>query len=150
MSDLTYRLKYVKGDFEVELQGDKEWVEKKFYELTNRTPVEQVDEKTPEEVELPKTLAEFLNLKGDQKTHPSMIAIFAYWLKEAESIESFNVKDLEDCYKRTGKTKPRNISDAINYNVKKHIFSEQENTKEGLKSWKITREGKEFVDGMKP
>ena len=101
MNDLIYRLKYVKGDFEVELQGDKEWVEKKFAELTNHTAERQVEEKITEEVELPETLVDFLDFKGDQKTHPSMIAIFAYWLMEAESVESFNVKDLEDCYKRT-------------------------------------------------
>ena len=154
MSDLIYRLKYVKGDFEVELQGDREWVEKKFSELTNfpraNTESEQIEEKNSGVVELPKTLVEFLDLKGDQKTHPSMIAIFAYWLKEAEDIESFNVKDLEECYRSTGKTKPRNINDAINYNVKKQILSEEENKKNGLKSWRITKEGKKLVEAMKP
>lgn len=44
MGETNYRIKYRKGDFEIEIEGDKDWVEKEFKELTTKNAL-SLDEK---------------------------------------------------------------------------------------------------------
>jgi hypothetical protein len=148
MSDVNYRIKIRKGDFEVEVQGDKIWVESKFKELTTQEVAISVSKKVATEG-IPETLGEFLDQKGNPSKHTDSMAIFAYWLFKVEKAESFNVKDMIDCYDKTRKAKPSNPNQIINQNVQRHIFAEASEKKDGLKAWVITRTGEEFVEQMK-
>jgi hypothetical protein len=150
MNEATYRIKYKKGNFEVEVQGDKEWVEEKFEELTNEEqPISSSikEEKTVED--LPKTLVEFLEIRGNPKKHTDIAAVFAYWLLKAEKTSIFNGKDMATLYERTRTAKPKNLSDIIYRNVKKHIFAEAKEGKDGYKAYQLTRKGEEYVEQMK-
>lgn len=147
MSETNYRIRYRKDNFEVEVQGDKEWVEKKFEELTSKQI--SIVEERHEVKGMPGTLGEFLDMKGDPKKHTDITAIFAYWLFKVEHMESFNVKDILDCYDRTRKTKPANTNETINGNVERHIFEVAKEKKDGFKAWVITRTGEEYVEQMK-
>jgi len=147
MSETSYRIRYRKDNFEVEVQGDKEWVDKKFEELTSKE-ISIVEERR-EVKGMPGTIGEFLDTKGDPKKHTDIAAIFAYWLFKVEHMESFNVKDILDCYDRTRKTKPGNPNEAINGNVEKHIFEMAKEKKDGFKAWVITRTGEEYVEQLK-
>ena len=149
MSESNYRIKYRKGDFEVDVQGDKEWVEEKFAELTSKE-IAIAGAKVPPKMEgMPGTLGEFLGAKGNPKKHTDVSAIFAYWLLKIEKIESFNVNDILKCYDQIRKTKPGNINETMNNNVKKHVFAVATEKKESLKAWVITRTGEEHVEQMK-
>jgi hypothetical protein len=148
MSDVNYRIKIRKGDFEVEVQGDKIWVESKFKELTTQEVAIPVSKKVATEG-IPETLGEFLDQKGNPSKHTDSMAIFAYWLFKVQKAESFNVKDMIDCYDKTRKAKPSNPNQIINQNVQRHIFAEASEKKDGLKAWVITRTGEEFVEQMK-
>jgi len=148
MNDLTYRIKIKKGEYELEVEGDKDWVETKFKELISKEVsipmAQEVSEKG-----MPETLGEFLDQKGNPSKHTDSIAVFAYWLFKVEKMESFNVKDITVCYDRTRKPKPSNPNQIINQNVANHIFAEASEQKDGLKAWVITRTGEEYVEQMK-
>ena len=147
MSEPNYRIKYRKGDFEVDVQGDKAWVEAKFKELTSKEV--KITEDRAEVRGMPGTLGEFLDMKGNPKKHTDVTAVFAYWSFKVEKMQSFNAKDMLDYYDRTRKTKPTRLHVALDNNVKKHIFAETKEKKDGLKTWVITKTGEEYVEQMK-
>jgi hypothetical protein len=148
MSTIEYGIRIKRGDFEVEVHGDRDWVEKKYKELTT----ERIVIPAPEDIEteqMPGTIGEFLDLKGNPSKHTDSVAVFAYWLFKVEKMETFNVQDILSCYDRTRKTKPSNANQIINQNVASHIFAEASEKKDGLKAWVITRKGEEYVEQMK-
>ena len=147
MTDIPYKIKLKKGDFELEVQGDKLWVESKFKELTTEEiSIPGAREAIPRG--MPETLGEFLDQKGNPQKHTEVVAVFAYWLFKVEKMESFNVKDIVECYNKTRKTKPSNPNQIINTNVASYLFAEAEEKKDGYKAWVITRTGEEYVEKM--
>jgi len=148
VTDIPYRIKLKKADFELEVQGDKLWVESKFKELTTKEfSIPGAREAIPKGV--PETLGEFLDQKGNPQKHTDVMAVFAYWLFKVEKMESFNVKDIVECYNRTRRTKPSNPNQIINQNVATHLFAEATEKKDGYKAWVITRTGEQYVEQMK-
>lgn len=147
MAESTYRIKFRKGDFEVEAQGDKEWVEKKVAELISQKSSTFPQGKKDEN--LPETMGEFLDEKGNPQKHTDVTAVYAYWLFKKEGFSSFNVKDIVDCYDKTRKPKPSNPNQIINTNVSSHLFAEASEKKDNLKAWVITRSGEEYVEQLK-
>ncbi len=148
MSDMNYRIRVRKGDFEVEVQGDKVWVEGKFKELITQ----EISISTQKEItakSMPGTIGEFLDQKGNPSKHTDSVAVFAYWLFNVEKMPTFNVQDILNCYDRTRKAKPSNVNQIVNQNVASHIFAEASEKKDGLKGWVITRTGEEYVEQMK-
>ena len=59
MSVIEYRIKVKRGDFELEVQGDKEWVESKYNELIAEKGADST-RKAKEIGTLPETVGEFL------------------------------------------------------------------------------------------
>lgn len=148
MSAVNYRIKVRRGDFEVEVQGDKDWVEGKFTELSAQEAAIPI----AKEVAVrgtPATLGEFLDQKGNPSKHTDTMAVFAYWLFKVEKMQSFNVKDIISCYDKTRKAKSSNPNQIINQNVARHILAEASGEKDGLKAWVITRTGEEYVEQMR-
>jgi hypothetical protein len=147
VSAIEYRIRLKRGDFEVEVQGDKEWVEAKYKELTSEKSLSQALKST-EIGTMPQTIGEFLDEKGDPTKHTDATAVFAYWLFKVEKMQSFNVQDILTCFDKTRKAKPSNVNQIINQNVAMHIFAEASEKKDGLKAWVITRKGEEYVEQM--
>jgi len=148
LANMPYRIRLKKGDFEVEVQGDKVWVENKFKELTTeKVSIAGVVETQP--VGLPETLGEFLDQKGNPQKHTDVVAVYAFWLFRVEGMKSFNVKDIVSCYDKTRKPKPSNPNMIINQNVATHLFAEAPDKKDGYKAWVITRPGEQYVEQMK-
>jgi hypothetical protein len=148
MSETNYRIRIKRGDFEIDVQGDKGWVDSKFKELTTQ----EISISAQKEVtikSIPGTLGEFLDQKGNPSKHTDSVAVFAYWLFKVEKMTTFNVQDILDCYDKTRKTKPSNVNQIVNQNVASHIFAEASEKKDGLKAWVITRTGEEYVEQMK-
>ena len=148
MAETNYKIKVKKGDFEVEVQGDKDWVETKYKELTTV----RISIPAPEGIEtetMPETLGEFLDLKGNPSKHTDSVAVFAYWLFKVESVPTFNVQDILGCYDKTRRAKTSNVNQIINQNVASHFFADAPEKKDNLKAWVITRKGEEHVEQMK-
>lgn len=147
LDNKRYKIRIRKGNFEVEVQGDMEWVEKKFEELTTKELSIVETKALPQG--MPETLGEFLDQKGNPQRHTDVVVVFAYWLFKVENMASFNVKDIVDCYDKTRKPKPSNVNQIINNNVANHFFAEAAEKKDGYKAWIITRTGEKYVERMK-
>ena len=118
----TSRIKIRKGEAEIEVEGDKDFVEKHIEELKNelskfsrKIPVEggsvETIKKTNGELENI-SLAEFYKLK-DPKDHNETTMVFAYWMIEKENKEEIRPKDIYKCYSKIGVPKPANIPDIM-------------------------------------
>ena len=148
MDNIAYKLKVTKGDFEIEVQGDKQWVEEKFEELTGEEFQIAIAKKIETEI-IPNTLVEFLEQKGNPQKHTELITAFAYWLYKVEKKESFNVKDIISCYDKTRRVKPKNANQIMNTNVRSNLFAEASEKREGYKAWILTHTGEQIVKDMR-
>lgn len=148
MYDMSYRIRVKKGDLEVEVEGDKQWVEDKFKELTTKESYAPFPEKVEAEG-MPKTLVELLEAKGNPQKHTELVTLYAYWLLKVEKVGTFNIKDIISCYDNTRRKKPKNVNQIINTNVRYNIFAQASEKKEGLKAWFLTDTGEKTVESMK-
>ncbi|MEM3580195.1 MAG: hypothetical protein QXH40_04985 [Candidatus Bathyarchaeia archaeon] len=146
MTETSYRFKYKKGDFEIEIQGDKEWVEKKFKEVMGEKIIEPATLIAKVKA-LPDSLVEFLKIKGDPKEHIDRIIVFSYWLFYKENLKSYNVDDIERCYDETRIAKPTNIHAFMN-DLQAKGYLKPAGEKDGKKAWVVTRTGEEYVEKM--
>lgn len=145
---MNYRIKVKRGESEIEVEGDKEWVEEKLKELTSEksyTPA--LTETVPQT--MPTSLVEFLETKGNPKKHSELTAVFAYWLLKYEKVETFNVRDIISCYDKTRCAKPSNANQIINSNVRQGLFAQATEKKDGYIAWYLTGKGEQFVRDMK-
>jgi len=158
MSDINYRIRYKKGDFEVEVQGDKAWVEKNFEELRKNMPTETPlltpsgsQPTTPEAVDasLPSSIVEFIKAKGSPTDHTIIEVLFSYWLLKKENMTSYNATDIQNCYDQARITKPANINSIMNQIQSTGYVMEAKEKKDNKKAWVITGTGEKYVQEMK-
>jgi len=148
MSEANYRIRYKKGDFEVELQGDKDWVDSKFKELTESKTISPAV--TSSKGVVPATsLVEFIKAKGNPSDHTDIAIIFSYWLHKKEKMISYNKTDIENCYAKARITKPANVTDLMNRVQGKGYVMPASEKKDNKKAWVITRSGENYVEQMK-
>jgi hypothetical protein len=158
MSDDNYRIRYKKGDFEIEVQGDRSWVEGKFEELkkdmpTIAQPSAPSGSQTPALIAVDTTLSaslvELIKAKGNPSDHTDRVTIFAYWLLKKQNMSSYNTDDLLNCYDQARIAKPANISDVMNRVQARGLIMPAKEEKNGKKAWVITGTGEEYVQSMK-
>ena len=150
MSESHYRIRYRKGDLEVEVQGDKAWVEKKFKELTEGKLAPPEPPAPPTEIDLASiSLVEFVKAKGNPSGHIDLTMIFAYWLHKKEKMTSYNRSNIANCYSEARIPKTTNIGAIMNANQSKGYLMPASEKKDRLKAWVITRTGEEYVEQMK-
>ena len=155
MSDKQhYRIKIKKGDLEIEVQGDKKWVEAKFKELSDEMKsiklVDFTQPPTPSDPTpsgLPDSISEFLKQKGSPKTHTDRAMVFSYWLSKKKNTFSYNSVDIDQCFQEALIAKPANTNDRMNSNQKKGFLLRAPD-KDDLKTWRITSSGEEYVQNM--
>ena len=158
MTEQNYRIRIKLGEAEIEVEGDKEFVEKhieKFKKEMPKTakelPSEEktvIPETQKEDVELGKlSLAEFYKMK-QPKDHNETVVVFAYWLTEKENKGEFRPKDIEECYTKTGIRKPSNIPQTMKVLARGDKAYLIKTGKRGL--YKIGMFGKELVEKELP
>jgi DNA-binding PadR family transcriptional regulator len=157
MSDANYRIRYKKGDFEVEVQGDKAWVVEKFEELKKDIPPKaplkipsgsQPSASTTDDGTLPDSMVEFIKAKGNPSKHTDRAVLFAYWLFKKEDMSSYNIADIDNCYDQTRIPKPANTSDIMNKIQAQGFVAAVKEEKDGKKAWVITQTGEKYVEQM--
>jgi len=153
MNDQRYIIRVRKGDFEIEVQGDKQWVENKFKELTSQVvtalkveTMAKAEEKPKGKGKLPVSLAEFLRQKGSPQQHIILVVLFGYWLFYKKNIQTFNVRDVSICYDDARIPESTNTSQYMNQAQAKGYFKRVEERKDGLVAWTITPTGEEYVE----
>ena len=154
----TYRIRLKKANTEIEVEGDKEFVEKHIEELKEEllkiTEEISSQEKTVgaiaerEEKKLENlSLAEFYKMK-QPKDHNEIVVAFAYWLTVKENKEKFRPKDIDECYSKIGIKKPKNIPQTMKILAsgdKAYLIKTGER---GI--YKVGMFGKEFIEKELP
>lgn len=103
-----------------------------------------IDSETPK----PKkkiSLKEFILTKKPTGDAQKTLAV-GYFLEGYEDFSSFNVKDLEDCFRIAKEKVPKNINDVVNKNIRKGFMMESKEEKDGKKTWVLTASGERFVE----
>lgn len=91
-------------------------------------------------------VSEFLNDKKP-KTDVERVLVLAVYHDHFTETDFFSLKDISNLIKKAKLKKPSNTSDAINRNVKKGLFEEDdEKGEDGKKRWYVTETGSALVD----
>jgi len=151
MLESNYSIKYRKGELEIEVHGDKSFVESKFKELFE-AKLEAVSKKAEVKVEtIPEgkkemSLAEFLNSK-QPKAHGDKILVFGYYLEKQKGYGSFNRDDIEKCYIDSKTPKTTNIGVYISQLISGGYIMPVEK-KDNKKAWQLTTSGETYVEEL--
>jgi len=150
--DIFYRIKLRRGDFEIEVQGDKEFVDSKFRELLDTQPFPKTTQplttkpiSIPTDGGKPLSLREFVD-QYNTKAHMDFILLIGYYLEKYRGQDSFTVADIKSAYNDM-REKLTNAGPFINQNVKKGFLMEAP-PKEGIKKtmYSLTRKGTQFIE----
>ena len=141
---------------EIEVQGDKAFVEGKFKELLElkqevhlkETPVSPSIHST-NETGKKMSLAEFLKSKNPQG-HDDKILVFGYLIEVIEKSSSFNVDDIKKCYQQAKIPPTKNIPTYTTLLTKKGYIIEAMEKKDNKKAWILTDSGLKFVEALVP
>lgn len=152
MLETHYSIKYKNGDTEIEVQGDKAFVEEKFKELlglkfTNTSP-EVIKSETAYERGKEISLGEFLKSKT-LKTHSDKMLVFGYFLEKIKGYTSFNLNDIELCYRDARLQRTKNFGPYIAYLIRDNYLIDGEK-KDGKKAWQLTKTGYKYVEDLGP
>lgn len=153
MLETNYLLRYKKGDLEIEVQGDKTFVEEKFKELLDFKQV--VQKETPVSTQIQSldesgkriSLSEFLKTKT-LKSHGDKILAFSYFLEKAKGDTSFNLDDIEACYKEARLPKTKNFGTYITQLIRNGYLTEEKEKKDNKKAWSLTASGLQYVEKL--
>jgi len=148
MTEQNYRIRIKLGEVEIEAEGDKEFVEKHIEEFKKEMPKiakeKIVTPETPkEEVEMKKiSLAEFYKQKNP-KTNVEVALTVAYYLLFHDRKGEVTNKEIKEATDKIG-FKITNIAHTLKEAAKGKKAYLIKGSKRG--SWKITGEGKRFVE----
>jgi hypothetical protein len=107
--------------------------------------LEQVFQTKAEVVTSKPTIKDFIRTMNPKDDLQKTLAIGRY-LEEYEGLSSFNVKDLEDGYRRAKQPLPTNTNDTVNKNMDKGYIMKAKEKKDGILAWYLTAEGEEYVE----
>ena len=149
-----FKIKVKKGDIEIEVQGDENFVTKKYDEIWNKLSkpvaieVEAPAKEFIEVTELPETLPTFLEQKGNPDAYNDITMIFAYWLYHKLGIDPFNADDIEECFNITRIKKSTNVYRDLRNNEGRGFIIRLREKKDGKMAYRISMEGEKFVEGL--
>ncbi len=93
------------------------------------------------------TPLEFIKRKK-LESHSNRVVGLAYYLLKYNGVDSFTVKDIERMYEEARLIPPKNFSDTISKASKKGYFIECKEKIDGLKAWKISKDGIEYIESL--
>lgn len=152
-----YRIRIRRGDAELEIEGDKEYVTKLFRDLRpmvfSDTAVSPLPSPSGSKTtrpapplglaSKPQSAREFLD-SYDISRHTDFVLAFGFYLEKVRDLGGFTGADIDRCYYEA-KIEPSNTSQMIIQNIKKGFMMEAPGSKEGKRKYVLTRKGEEFV-----
>ena len=72
--------------------------------------------------------------------------LISYYLENYDNLEFFNLKDIEDGFRKAKEKVPGNISDKVYKTIKNGHIMEAKGKKDNLKAWTLTNSGESFVE----
>jgi len=149
MREVQYGIKYKKGEVEIEVQGDKDFVENKFRELLSleTSALSSIPKEKPKSTSTKKgriSITEFLKGKTI-KSHTDRVLVFGYYLEKIENISPFNLNDITRCYRNTRIPKAKNFHYYIGQLISRKYLMHAPKKKDNKKAWMLTDAGIEYV-----
>lgn len=92
------------------------------------------------------SVVEFMREKGPSSSVEKTL-VFAVYHEEKTGDDVFGTEDLLDLWRQAKETRPSNINDLINKNVKKGLIAEEKVEKGLKKKWYVTTSGLSVVAG---
>jgi predicted nucleotidyltransferase component of viral defense system len=154
MLEAQYLMRYKKGDLEIEVQGDKAFVEEKFRELlelkpkgTGKETIISTGIQPQIETGRKVSLSEFFNSKNP-KSHGDKILVFGYYLEKIMNESSFNLAEIERCYMQSRMPKTKNFRPYITQLIRDGFLMDAEEKKDSKKAWILTDSGIKYVEEL--
>jgi hypothetical protein len=91
------------------------------------------------------SLREFILSKRPADDVQMTLAI-GFYLEKMGKMSSFNIGDLENALEHAKSSKPKNINDKVNKNIRKGHLEEASEKKGGRTAWYLTNSGELFVE----
>lgn len=91
------------------------------------------------------SIREFLNLT-DHSTQTEKVVLIAYYLENYQSLTSYSIKELTDCFNDAKEPLPTNINSLVNNNIAKGFLKPAKEKEGKLKRFEITNSGIKFVE----
>jgi len=152
MAEQNYRIRIKQGEVEIEVEGDKGFVEKHIEEFKKELPKVAEELPTKEVLKIPKggaleglSLAEFYKQR-QPKTDMEVAMVIAYYLTSSEGREEFTNQEIEEEAAKLGpklSNPARTLKDAAT-GRKAYV------RKISKGKWTLTTEGKSFVEKELP
>jgi hypothetical protein len=154
MNEKSYRLRIKLGEVEIEAEGDKEFIEKHIGEFRKKMPKVDKQLLPDKKADISETqgdiekfsLAEFYKTKKPKKD-VEVVATVGYYLTFHDKKDEFANKDIKNATNQIGH-KIANIAHTLKKAAKGKKAYLVKGDKRG--SWKITTEGKRFVENELP
>jgi hypothetical protein len=154
---ITYRIKLVRGDSQIEAEGDKKFVLDMLAQhwATTTAPAPPRVGPVPHQAKVaPAATAvttpgkkasagEFIRQLGVKK-HTDIVLAFGYYLEKMSGLTSFTPADINACYYEA-KLESSNTSQMIIRNIRTGRMMPAKKD-EGKKAYTLTRTGEEFVE----
>jgi hypothetical protein len=157
---ITYRIKIVRSDLQLEVDGDKKFVlemlarfDKPSSSLSENTPsagkAEPVATVFPATVSKDISPGEFIRKFGFKK-HTDLVLAFGYYLEKHSGLSSFSAADINNCYYEA-KLENSNTSQMIIQNIKRgylmqaRVKGEEEQRAKGRQLFTLTSSGEEHL-----
>jgi len=145
---MTYRVRVSVGGLEMEVEGDREFVEERLSDLAWLDKVlEKV--RSHESVKEGELIGEKLSFTEyvdelEPETHPQRFLTIAYYLHKHEG-RDMTYDDVKDYYQRVRWPTPKNLSDVMS-DLIKDGFMEEAGKLNGKKAFRILRKGIKYVE----
>jgi len=145
---MTYRVRVSVGGLEMEVEGDKEFVEERLSDLAWLDKVlEKV--KSHESIKQGEFIGEKLSFTEyvdelEPETHPQRFLTIAYYLHRHEG-RDMTYDDVKDFYQRVRWPTPKNLSDVMS-DLIKDGYMEEAGKLDGKKAFRILRKGIKYVE----
>jgi hypothetical protein len=153
------------GDNEIELEGDREFVQETLKDfkggIFSMPVVSEIQAENAlnleDEVMLDRnssisssapSLAGFLR-EMQMESHPDISIAIAVYLYQYRSIKTFTKADIENSYREALLSKSKNFSQDINRNRKKGYVDITNEKRDGLVTFHVTQQGIDYVGSFK-
>ena len=156
MSNNNYRIRFVRGSQEFEVEGDKDFVldmvekyeifSEKFGIPTSTQEVHIIEKEKPLTDTLTKAVSvgEFIRQLNIKK-HTDIVLAFGYYLEKYSGLAEFAPADINNCYYEA-KLESSNTSQMIIQNIKRGFIMQ---SKGESKSYTLTQSGIEYIEANK-
>ena len=145
---MTYRVRVSVGGLEMEVEGDREFVEERLSDLAWLDKVlEKV--RSHESIKQGELIGEKLSFTEyvdelEPETHPQRFLTIAYYLHRHEG-RDMTYDDVKDYYQRVRWPTPKNLSDVMS-DLIKDGYMEEAGKLDGKKAFRILRKGIKYVE----